>query len=386
MKHSFWGYFVVLCGVVIVVILLLVQRMTTTSEEDFYLAREVLESSMIDAVDYGTYRTTGRLVMSEQKFVEVFIRRFSESVTNNKTYKLEFYDIYEEPPKASVRVRTSSGETANIKDTSFDVNLDTLVNGILETIYSQADTNGSGENGGSGSSGDTIEVACPDGGTKTVTPTPNIPDGGGDNGGGGNTVNPTPDDSNLLSSSPLDFYSVAYLQNASAYNSQNNSCNNSSATGNMSFLMSYKSLPNGMNEDIVAGRIRSCEVISGSTKVFDSIADVRNYKTLKQRYQQYLIGDSGGTVPVEENFNYFAIANEISNISVSCNLVSIYDSATNSEKSTIQIQLRYNAQYRNRSTANGNLVKSKVAENGKTVKCFMYTGIKWRLRFKYTAN
>ncbi len=384
MKHSFWGYFVVLCGVVIVVILLLIQRMTTTSEEDFYLAREVLESSMIDAVDYGTYRTTGRLVMSEQKFVEVFIRRFSESVTNNKTYKLEFYDIYEEPPKASVRVRTSSGNTANIKETSFDVNLDTLVNGILETIYSQADGDSDEDGNGGGSS--TITVACPDGSSRNVTPTPNIPDGGGDNGGGGNTVNPTPDDSNLLTSNVLDFYSIAYLQNPSAYNSETGSCNNSSTTGNMSFLMSYKSLPNGMNEDIIAGRIKSCEVIASSAKVFESINDVRNYKTMKQKFQQYLIGDNGGTVPVEENFNYFATASEVSNIGVTCNLYTTYDTSTNSERASIQIKLRYNAEYRNRSSANGNLVKSKTAENGGTVRCFMYTGIKWKLRFKYTRN
>ena len=89
---------------------------------------------MIDAVDYGTYRTTGKIVMSEQKFVEVFIRRFAESVTNNKTYELSFYDIYEEPPKATVRIRTSNG-TTEIGSESFDVNLDTTASGILETIY-----------------------------------------------------------------------------------------------------------------------------------------------------------------------------------------------------------------------------------------------------------
>ncbi len=72
--------------------------------------------------------------MSEQKFVEVFIRRFAESVTNNKTYQLNFYDIKEEPPKATVRIRTAAGST-NINSESFDVNLDTTLSGILETIY-----------------------------------------------------------------------------------------------------------------------------------------------------------------------------------------------------------------------------------------------------------
>ena len=135
MKHSFWGYFVIVMGIAIIIIMLLIQRMTTTTEEDFYLAREVMEAAMIDAVDYGTYRTTGKLVMSEQKFVEVFLRRFSETVTNNKTYQISFYDIYEEPPKATIKIRTRSG-TTNLDDESFDINLDTLVTGILETIYS----------------------------------------------------------------------------------------------------------------------------------------------------------------------------------------------------------------------------------------------------------
>ncbi len=134
MKQAFWAYAVVLFGVVIVIIMLFIQRMTITTEENYYLEKEILESSMIDAVDYGTYRTTGKIVMSEQKFVEVFIRRFAESVTNNKTYQLNFYDIKEEPPKATVRIRTSAGST-EIDSESFDVNLDTTLSGILETIY-----------------------------------------------------------------------------------------------------------------------------------------------------------------------------------------------------------------------------------------------------------
>ena len=134
MKHAFWAYAVVAFGVVIVIIMMFIQRMTITTEEDYYLEKEILESSMIDAVDYGTYRTTGKIIMSEQKFVEVFIRRFAESVTNNKTYQLNFYDIKEEPPKATVRIRTSSGST-EIDSEAFDVNLDTTLSGILETIY-----------------------------------------------------------------------------------------------------------------------------------------------------------------------------------------------------------------------------------------------------------
>lgn len=134
MKESFWAYFVIAAGVIIVIIMLFIQRMSTTTEENYYLTKEIVESSMLDAVDYGTFRNTGRLVMSEQKFVEVFLRRFAESVTNNKTYEVSFYDIYEEPPKVTVKIRTKAG-TAAVGNETFDVNLDTQLSGILETVY-----------------------------------------------------------------------------------------------------------------------------------------------------------------------------------------------------------------------------------------------------------
>lgn len=136
MKEAFWGYFLIALGVVIIVVILMVQSISVTNEEDFYLGREVLEASMYDAVDFGTYERTGKLVMSKEKFVEVFIRRFAESVTNNKIngYQLDFYDIHEYPPKATVRIRTKS-ETTEINSNAFNVNLDTIVNGVLVTNY-----------------------------------------------------------------------------------------------------------------------------------------------------------------------------------------------------------------------------------------------------------
>ncbi len=70
--------------------------------------------------------------MSKEKSVEVFIRRFADSVSGQKTYTLEFYDIHEYPPKATVRILTNTGST-EIKDSSFDVDINTILNGVLET-------------------------------------------------------------------------------------------------------------------------------------------------------------------------------------------------------------------------------------------------------------
>ena len=91
MKESAWGYAIIFLGLVILGVLLLTQRLTTTNEEDFYLGREILSASMVDAVDLGTFRATGELVMVKEKFVEIFLRRFAESVSTSKNFQIDFY-------------------------------------------------------------------------------------------------------------------------------------------------------------------------------------------------------------------------------------------------------------------------------------------------------
>ena len=131
MKESLWGYIIIALGVVIIAILMFVQRFTNVNEEDYYLSREIMKSSMYDAVDYGTYRSTGELVMVKEKFVEVFIRRFAQSATADRTYELNFYDIYEYPPKATVRIRTKNVK-GSVNGDAVDLDVDTYITGILE--------------------------------------------------------------------------------------------------------------------------------------------------------------------------------------------------------------------------------------------------------------
>ena len=134
MKHAIWGYLFIALGIVIIAIMMLVHNLTSTSEEDYYLAKEIMEASMRDAVDSATYLTTGEVIMSREKFVEVFLRRFAESVTPNKEYDIDFYQIYENPPAATVRIRSTTG-TTNIKDNPINVNVDTLISAILVAGY-----------------------------------------------------------------------------------------------------------------------------------------------------------------------------------------------------------------------------------------------------------
>lgn len=138
MKESMWGYLIVLLGLVIVVIIFLVSNLTNTNEQDYFLAREILKNSMYDAIDYGTYMKSGKVVMSREKFVSIFTRRFAESVNNDRTFTLEFYDIYEYPPKATVRIKTETG-TAAVKSDAVNIEINTFLSGILETSVSRGD-------------------------------------------------------------------------------------------------------------------------------------------------------------------------------------------------------------------------------------------------------
>lgn len=131
MKESMWGYLIVALGIVIVAVILLVQRLTTTNEQDYFLSKEIIKGAMLDAVDYGTYSRTGKLVMSKEKFVAVFTRRFAESVNPDREYTLDFYDIHEYPPKATIKISTKSGETV-IKDNMLDLDINTYITSILE--------------------------------------------------------------------------------------------------------------------------------------------------------------------------------------------------------------------------------------------------------------
>lgn len=138
MKEAFWTYLLIALGIFIFVVLLLVQDLTSTNEEDYYLTKEVMEAAMIDSIDYGVYRQYGEIRIVKEKFFENFIRRYSESVGGVKTYKIEFFDVYETPPKASVRVRTSTNEYTVKTDSTVDFDIVTILSGVLESKFTDS--------------------------------------------------------------------------------------------------------------------------------------------------------------------------------------------------------------------------------------------------------
>ncbi len=133
MKESLWGYWFIVFGIFVLSVMLLLQNYTTTNEQDVYLIKEITDAAMGDSLDLAHYRKYGEIRIIKEKFVENFIRRFSETININKNYKISFYDIYEAPPKVSVKVATTTGEmTINANTDSYAVV--NKVDAILEDV------------------------------------------------------------------------------------------------------------------------------------------------------------------------------------------------------------------------------------------------------------
>lgn len=126
MKESYWGYWLVMLGSFIVVVMMLTQNATTTNTQDYYQLKEVANSAIYESIDYAYFAQTQQVRMLKEVFVENFIRRFSQTISLSNTYKIDFYDLYESPPKASVKITTQTGNFLVAGDTA---NLD-VVNSI----------------------------------------------------------------------------------------------------------------------------------------------------------------------------------------------------------------------------------------------------------------
>ncbi len=122
---------IILLAIITFGIVNIVQNYQTGNELDYYLLKETTEAAMTDAVDVGYYRLSGLLRIDKEKFVESFVRRFAQNVSNSRTYDIGFYDINETPPKVSVLVRSETVATVNGESLGLSNRIDV----ILETKY-----------------------------------------------------------------------------------------------------------------------------------------------------------------------------------------------------------------------------------------------------------
>lgn len=119
MQSSYWGYWLVVLGVSIVGLAITVQGLTTNTTQDFYSTKEITEASMLEAVDYAYYRDYNEIKINAEKFMEVYVRMLAENMNGRDTYEVNFYDLYEAPPKVSVEIKSSSGANTP-KDGMYD--------------------------------------------------------------------------------------------------------------------------------------------------------------------------------------------------------------------------------------------------------------------------
>ena len=131
MKESYWGYWLIMLGVFIVVVMMFTQDATTSSTQDYYQLKEVANAAIYDSIDYAYYAQTKQVRMLKEVFVENFIRRFAETVSMTDTYQIDFYDLYESPPKVSVKV-TSATNNYNIANEKTGVDIVNSIDLIVE--------------------------------------------------------------------------------------------------------------------------------------------------------------------------------------------------------------------------------------------------------------
>ncbi len=108
MKESYWGYWFIILGIFIASVMMLTNDATTSNTQDYYQLKEVANSALYDAIDYRYYAQTGQVRILKEVFVENFLRRFAETVSVTDSYNVQFYDLYESPPKVSVKISTTT--------------------------------------------------------------------------------------------------------------------------------------------------------------------------------------------------------------------------------------------------------------------------------------
>lgn len=150
MKYPFLALGMIMVGMSGLVFITMFQSITVNNESEYYVLKEAMEAAMLESVDIVCYRSSenpgcgGTIKISEQKFVENFTRRFANSINGDaSSYKLEFYDIIESPPKASVVIQGKNGEYKFHTGQSISNDIENALTGILETSinYKKYDTN-----------------------------------------------------------------------------------------------------------------------------------------------------------------------------------------------------------------------------------------------------
>ena len=124
MKWSFASLGLIMIGLFGFLIIIMFNEITVSNEQDYYTLKDATEAAMIEAIDIAYYRLTGQIKMNQEKFVENFTRRFTETSTFGQgNYEIIYNQISETPPKVSITIVDSTNEynAYNVETASFDI-------------------------------------------------------------------------------------------------------------------------------------------------------------------------------------------------------------------------------------------------------------------------
>ncbi|MBR3161216.1 MAG: hypothetical protein IKF19_00615 [Bacilli bacterium] len=147
MKYSFLGVGMIIFGLFTLVAIVMFESITMDNDTEYYTLKEAMKASMYESLDkqywarYGSEikcgdKEIGGIKIVEQKFVENFTRRFKASVGGDADdYKIEFYDIIESPPKATIKITGMTNKYNGLlqMDDKDSINIVNNLTGILET-------------------------------------------------------------------------------------------------------------------------------------------------------------------------------------------------------------------------------------------------------------
>lgn len=162
MNSSIWGYLFLVLGIFGLFLVNMFGEITINDEQNYYSLKEVTKAAMLDAVDEYAYKygvgydgitqltdpesmhctsgVPGTVRIIKERFVELFMLKFAQSVNISNDYEIIFNDIDECPPKVTVTVISnrsySTIERALGRDdnqTVEDVDITNIISGILES-------------------------------------------------------------------------------------------------------------------------------------------------------------------------------------------------------------------------------------------------------------
>ena len=161
MNSSYWGFLFVILGVLGIVLINIFGEITIKNEQNYYSLKEVTKSAMQDAIDEYAYMSgvgydgitqltdpesmhcitgnSGEVRIIKERFVELFLVKFAQSVDTSNDYIITFNDIDECPPKVTVTVTSTQSFSmiqrilgSKTKQTE-DAEITNVLTGILES-------------------------------------------------------------------------------------------------------------------------------------------------------------------------------------------------------------------------------------------------------------